>query len=143
MWADTEFKEQTAYELDRTWYRIQIEWIELSPFRTQIKSAHPSLDKPLTRFTATLRGVCDETENSGHINPNSALELLGCWEKVKKAFRRVDGVQGEKDKFGFFACSLDDLAKQAALHHCLLEYPISLAGKQRKTRGRRSAARRS
>jgi hypothetical protein len=43
-WAEVEFQEQEAYELDCTWQRAQIKRIELRSFRKQATGTNSELD---------------------------------------------------------------------------------------------------
>ncbi|KAF2177810.1 hypothetical protein K469DRAFT_696355 [Zopfia rhizophila CBS 207.26] len=97
-WANTEFKQHAAGELDSTWRATQISWIKMKPFMRQIRGVDQEVDAATAQFKDKMSCVCREMEDNEELDPERALELDSCWKKVEEKLRGMELLRNEREK---------------------------------------------
>ncbi|KAF2194706.1 hypothetical protein K469DRAFT_132253 [Zopfia rhizophila CBS 207.26] len=127
-WANIEFQQQAASELDSAWQTTQIRWIRVKSFTKRVTGLNSELDVAITQFKEKMRRMCQEMEDKEEVDLESASELDSCWKNVEEKLRWTDPLRNklENVKVWMFGRALGQLTEQAALYDCIREYPDSI-----------------
>ncbi|KAF2180782.1 hypothetical protein K469DRAFT_692614 [Zopfia rhizophila CBS 207.26] len=136
-WANVEFQQQAAFELDSAWQTTMISWMEISPFIKRITGDDSEFNTAIMHFKERIRRMCHDTKDKEKVDLGIVLEFNSCWKEVVEKVRGMKCLRNEREKVKLWKFSrvLGQLAERAALYDCIQEYPDSMDRKDEEKDG--------